>query len=100
MNVSALYRYPVKGLKPQRLDSAELAAGETPHPPQRHLHEEMLLIIEGELDVTVAGQTQRLGRGSAAYVASDDEHGWRNVGASPARYFVIALGDDEPAPAP
>lgn len=29
MNVSALYRYPVKGLGPQKLDSVELTPGET-----------------------------------------------------------------------
>lgn len=29
MKVSALYRYPVKGLGPQKLDSVELSAGET-----------------------------------------------------------------------
>jgi quercetin dioxygenase-like cupin family protein len=85
---------------PLDMHVTELAAGETPHPPHRHVHEEMLLIIEGELDVTVAGRTERLGSGSAAYVASNDEHGWRNVGSAPARYFVVALGDDEPAPAP
>jgi len=85
---------------PLDMHVTELAAGEAPHPPHQHVHEEMLLIIEGELDVTVAGRTARLGSGSATYIASNDEHGWRNVGDSPARYFVVALGDDEPAPAP
>lgn len=73
----------------------ELAAGQAPHAPHRHVHEEMLLVFEGELDVTIAGRTTRLGAGSAAYIASNDEHGWRNVGNSPARYFVVALGDDD-----
>jgi quercetin dioxygenase-like cupin family protein len=51
----------------------------------------MLLIIEGTLEVTIAGRTSRLSSGSVAYMASDEEHGWRNVGTSPARYFVLAL---------
>jgi len=85
---------------PLDLHVTELAVGEAPHPPHRHVHEEMLLIIDGELEVTVAGRTSRLGPGSATYVASNDEHGWRNLGDSPAHYFVIALGDDEPTPVP
>ena len=34
-------------------------------------------------------------RGSVAYVASAEEHGWRNVGAGRAHYFVLALGRDQ-----
>jgi len=66
-----------------------------PHAPHRHVHEEMLLIREGTLEVTVKGRTERLGPGSAVYVASNEEHGWTNVGSSPAKYFVLALGDDK-----
>lgn len=77
------------------LHSTELAAGQAPHAPHSHVHEEMLLIQAGTLDVTVAGHTQRLGPGSAVYVASGEEHGWRNVGDSQARYFVLALGTDD-----
>ncbi len=88
------------------LHVTELAVGEMPHAPHSHVHEEMLLILEGELDVTVAGEMSHLAAGSAVYVASGDEHGWRNTGTTPARYFVLALGDDGPnepsadAPAP
>lgn len=77
------------------LHSTELAAGQAPHAPHRHVHEEMLLIQTGTLDVTVAGRTQHLGPGSAIYIASGEEHGWRNAGDSPARYFVLALGTDD-----
>jgi quercetin dioxygenase-like cupin family protein len=77
------------------LHESELAAGEAPHPPHHHVHEELLLIREGLLDVTIAGQTTRLGPGSVAFLASNQEHGWRNAGDSLARYFVLALGDDK-----
>jgi quercetin dioxygenase-like cupin family protein len=77
----------------------ELAPGQAPHAGHRHIHEEMLMLMEGELDVAIEGRTVRLGRGSAVFVASNDLHGWRNVGTSPARYFVLALGDDAPVPA-
>jgi len=29
------------------------------------------------------------------YIASGEEHGWKNVGSSQAKYFVLALGDDK-----
>ncbi|HXT30817.1 MAG TPA: cupin domain-containing protein [Vicinamibacterales bacterium] len=77
------------------LHATDLAAGQMPHPPHRHVHEELLLIREGTLEVTVKGRTQRLGPGSAVYIASNDEHGWKNVGSAPAKYLVMALGDDK-----
>ncbi len=76
------------------LHETELAPGEAPHPPHQHIHEEMVLVREGELEVTIAGRATRIGPGSVAFVASNDLHGWRNAGAAPARYFVFALGDD------
>jgi mannose-6-phosphate isomerase-like protein (cupin superfamily) len=35
-----------------------------------------------------------LGPGSVVFVASNEEHGIRNAGSTPAQYFVIALGKD------
>jgi quercetin dioxygenase-like cupin family protein len=76
------------------LHETELGAGRAPHPPHNHLHEELLIIREGTLEVTIAEQTARLGAGSVAYIASGEQHGWRNVGETRARYLVLALGDD------
>jgi quercetin dioxygenase-like cupin family protein len=73
----------------------ELGPGQAPHPPHHHVHEEMILIHEGTLEVTIAGRISRLGPGSIAYVASGEEHGWRNVGTGPANYFVLALGQEK-----
>ena len=75
-------------------DDAELAAGQAPHAPHRHAHEELILIREGALELTMEGQKTALGPGSGVYVASDEEHGFRNSGAVPAKYFVLALGQD------
>jgi quercetin dioxygenase-like cupin family protein len=72
----------------------ELSPGEAPHPPHRHVHEEMVMMVRGSLEVTMAGKATRLGSGSSAYVASNVEHGWRNVGTDRALYFVLALGKD------
>lgn len=72
-----------------------LAPGEMPHPPHSHLWEEMVLVQTGTLDVTIAGHTTRIGPGSVGYVASEQRHGWKNVGDTPAQYFVLAFREVE-----
>jgi mannose-6-phosphate isomerase-like protein (cupin superfamily) len=63
-----------------------------PHPPHRHVGEEMFLIISGTVDITISGKATRLGPGSAAFVATNQEHGLHNAGLGPAQYFVVTLG--------
>ena len=53
------------------------------------------MIHEGTLEVTISGRSVKAGPGSAVFVASNEEHGWRNVGEGRARYFVLALGGDK-----
>lgn len=55
------------------LHETELAPGLAPHPPHRHDHEEMILIREGTLEVTISGRSVNLGPGSVALVASNEE---------------------------
>jgi quercetin dioxygenase-like cupin family protein len=74
----------------------ELAPGLAPHPPHKHAHEEMVFVREGTLEVTISGKSEKLGPGSVAYVASNEEHGWKNVGTTQAHYFVVALGLGDP----
>ena len=77
---------------PVEIHETELAAGQAPHPPHEHAHEEMVLIREGTLEVTISGKSTTLGAGSVVWVASNEHHGWRNTGSTRARYFVLALG--------
>jgi quercetin dioxygenase-like cupin family protein len=69
----------------------ELGPGEEPHPPHQHEHEEIVMMQKGTVDVTIEGETTRLTPGSVVYVASNQFHGWRNVGTSPSQYFIIAF---------
>jgi len=69
-----------------------LAPGGAPHPPHRHVHSEMWLIRQGTVEITVNGASSQLGPGAVGFVHSNDEHGIKNVGATPASYFVVAIG--------
>jgi quercetin dioxygenase-like cupin family protein len=74
------------------LHISSLPPGQAPHPPHHHVHEEMMLVREGTLECTVSGATTRIGPGGVFYVASNDEHGIKNVGDVTAQYFVIEFG--------
>lgn len=76
------------------LHETELPPGGAPHPAHHHVHDEIVVIREGTLEVTIAGRTRNLGPGSVAYMASGDLHGVRNAGKTIARYYVFALGSD------
>jgi mannose-6-phosphate isomerase-like protein (cupin superfamily) len=69
-----------------------LPPGGAPHPAHHHVHSEMWLIREGNVEITVNGTSYRLGPGSVGFVHSNDEHGITNVGTTPAKYFVVAVG--------
>lgn len=69
-----------------------LAPGGSPHPPHRHEHEELLLMVSGTLAVTIEGKTAEIGPGGAAFFHSNDLHGAHNPGTENAQYFVVAIG--------
>jgi quercetin dioxygenase-like cupin family protein len=74
------------------MHETELAPGLAPHPPHHHVHEELLIVREGTMEVTILEKAMTLGPGSVAYRASNEEHGWRNAGTTRARYFVVTMG--------
>ena len=69
-----------------------LMPGQMPHPAHHHEHEEMMMLQSGTLETMVNGKTARMGPGSVFYVYSNEEHGIKNVGDTPAQYFVLAIG--------
>ncbi len=77
------------------LHETTLMPGQMPHPPHQHRHEELMLVREGTLDFLYAGQSHTLTAGGIAYVASNELHGLKNIGATPANYFVIGIGRED-----
>lgn len=68
-----------------------LNPGETPHAPHHHPDEEIIVVKEGMVEAFIDGETQTAGPGSVFFFASNDEHGLRNVGDSPATYYVFRI---------
>lgn len=66
-----------------------LKAGEVPHPAHTHPDEELVIVKEGLMEVTINGVTQRGGPGSIFFYGSGDLHGMKNVGAGEATYYVF-----------
>lgn len=79
---------------PIELHMTELGPHAAPHAPHKHVHEELVMLRSGSLEVTMLGRTVTYGPGSIIFIASNDEHGWKNAGEEHAEYFVIALGTD------
>jgi mannose-6-phosphate isomerase-like protein (cupin superfamily) len=77
---------------PVELHMTRLAPGQISHPPHRHVNEEVMMLRSGQLDAFFGGENHRVTAGSTVYMASMEEHNWKNPGPEPAEYFVIALG--------
>lgn len=68
-----------------------LKPGVAPHSSHHHPDEEIVLVKEGTLEVTINGAVSRAGPGSIIFCASNDEHGWRNAGDTTATYYVMRI---------
>jgi quercetin dioxygenase-like cupin family protein len=68
-----------------------LPAGQMPHPPHQHRNTEFVLIRQGKLEFLNDGKPEPAGVGDVIYTASNQMHGLKNVGDTPALYFVVSV---------
>lgn len=86
----------------QRFEShmSVLLPGRFSHPPHQHPQEELIILRQGALDVTINGVTTHAGPGSLLFFASNDFHNVKSVGDVPALYAVFNFTTAATASAP
>jgi len=84
-----VFQAPTPTLDELECHITTLNPGESPHAAHHHVDEEMILIKEGTVESTLNGVSRKVGPGSVIFQASDEMHGLRNTGATPATYFVV-----------
>lgn len=68
-----------------------LGPGVETHPPHTHRHQEIIIVIEGTVQVSMDGKTDTVEAGSVIFYDPDKPHNLRNTGTTPARYYVVEL---------
>ena len=68
-----------------------LGPGVETHPPHSHEHEEILIVVEGTVEVSIDGKNETAEAGSVIHYAPNKPHNLRNAGPTPCRYYVVEL---------
>jgi len=76
-------------LKDLTVGSLELKAGQSPHPPHTHPEEEVLIITDGQAEISIAGSVTKVGPGDVMYVGSNRQHGIVNRSAAPMTFYYV-----------
>jgi quercetin dioxygenase-like cupin family protein len=90
----AVFDDPTPTLEKLEVHVTTLSPGMAAHPPHHHPWEEMILIKEGQVEVSINGKKQRAGPGALIFFASHDAHNLTNVGPTPATYYVMNFYTD------
>ena len=95
--VRSFFKAPTATLRELELHVTSLNPGQASHPPHQHSNEELVIVKEGNVEALVNGEWKRVGPGSVIFNASNQLHGLRNVGSTPATYHVINWYSPAPA---
>lgn len=72
-----------------------LGPGTATHAPHKHEHEEIVIVVEGQVEAYLEGKTEIVEPGSVLYFGSNQMHSARNAGTTPSRYYVLELRGEE-----
>jgi len=90
--VRSLCKSPTATLAQLEMHVTTLNPGQSPHPPHRHVNEELIVLREGECETLSDGKWVKVGPGSVVFNASNSLHGFKNIGTTPAVYHVVNWG--------
>jgi uncharacterized cupin superfamily protein len=82
---------PTPGLAKFECHITTLNPGESPHPPHRHVAEELMVLKQGTLEALQGDKTNIVNAGGIIFEASNELHGLRNVGTNQATYYVFSI---------
>jgi quercetin dioxygenase-like cupin family protein len=82
-------RQPTRTLDELEMHITTLNPHATSHPPHTHPNEEMVIVKEGTLQAHVNGKEIVVNAGGVLFYASMQPHGVKNIGDTPATYYVI-----------
>jgi len=72
------------------IHTSTVEPGKASHLPHVHDDQEELMIVkEGQVKITIAGKSKILGPGSIAFAMPGDEHGIENAGNTQATYYIL-----------
>jgi (S)-ureidoglycine aminohydrolase len=81
-----------------KVHATTVAADEAAHPGHEHADEELIIVKEGQLTVTIEGKTETLEKGSVALIMPGDEHALNNNGKQPVTYYIMRYETGQPQP--
>jgi quercetin dioxygenase-like cupin family protein len=84
-----IVRSPTGTLDEFEMHLTTLNPGQRPHAPHQHPYEELVILKEGTLEVTVKDKTMPMPAGSVLFLAPNEMHGWVNSGTTPAKYVIV-----------
>jgi quercetin dioxygenase-like cupin family protein len=90
----AVFNEPTPALEKIEVHVTTLFPGMASHSPHHHPWEEMLLVREGQIEVSINGRKETAGPGFLVFLASHDVHNATNTGDKPATYYVINFCTD------
>ena len=87
----AVFDAPTPALGGFECHITTLNPGQIPHLPHHHPDEELMIIKEGTLEAMQNGHTNIVTTGGIIFEASNEEHGLKNIGVTPATYYVFKI---------
>ena len=68
-----------------------LGPGLETHPPHKHEHEEIMIVVEGTVEANMEDKKVTVPAGSVVVFGSNQMHNARNAGSTPSRYYIVEL---------